>query len=148
MTTKELRQYCIIIRLLKTDSEVEDLPEGQFLQETYRSQRASEVEELPEGDILQETFPSRRWCVISIFGLWSAVFLYTCPPLFNVGVRYGLEPLGISCTIDYWHPDMNSGFALYIGILIIFAYSIPIAIMIACMLKTSKVLSKCHLVKG
>ena len=148
MVTKELRQYYIIIRLLERDSEIEELPEGHFLQETQRSQTALEVEALPEGYILREASPSRRWCVISIFGLWSAVFLYTCPPLFNVGVRYGLEPLGISCTIDYWHPEMNSGFALYIGILIIFAYSIPIAIMIACMLKTSKVLSKCNLVKG
>ena len=102
---------------------------------------------VPEDGILQVTYSSWRWCAAFVIGLWSVVFLMTCPPLFNAGVRYALEPSGISCCIDYWHPGQNSGFALYIGILTIFAYIIPIITMIVCMANASNVLRRSNLVK-
>ena len=74
-------------------------------------------------------------------GHWIMVFLLTCPPLFNLGVRYGLEPPGLSCTIDYWHPEVNTGFSVYITLLTIIAYVLPFTTMIVCMAKTSKALN-------
>ena len=42
--------------------------------------------------------------------------------------RFGLEPGGTSCTIDYWHGNLRN-YNYYVLFLVIFAYIIPITAM-------------------
>jgi hypothetical protein len=86
--------------------------------------------------------PGRAWTMMAVS--WHLVLLFTLPPLFDIFgrfflllpllvicfscLRFGLEPAGASCTIDYWHGNFRNynTFAMF---LVVFAYIIPICAM-------------------
>jgi hypothetical protein len=78
------------------------------------------------GKVVLPGFPKQSWIMLTIS--WHLVFLFSVPPLLGVFGRYGLEPSGSSCTIDYWHGDFRSykKFVLYVTV---FAYLIPVSLM-------------------
>ena len=78
------------------------------------------------GPVTLPGVPSQSWIMLTIS--WHLVFLFSVPPLLGVFGRYGLEPSGSSCTIDYWHGDFRSykKFILYV---MVFAYLIPVSVM-------------------
>ena len=47
---------------------------------------------------------------------------------FSCAGRFGLEPGGTSCTIDYWHGNFRN-YNYFVLFLVIFAYIIPITAM-------------------
>ena len=48
--------------------------------------------------------------------------------------KYGLEPGGTSCTIDYWHGDVNN-YQNYVLFLVVAAYLVPVSVMLLLFLR-------------
>ena len=71
---------------------------------------------------------TRSHSLILLICTWLIVLLFVLPPLLDIFGRYGLEPGGTSCTIDYWHGNFRNynNFVIY---LVIFAYMLPISAM-------------------
>jgi len=66
---------------------------------------------------------------------WHILLIFTLPPLMNMFGRYGLEPAGTACTIDYWHGNIRN-YNLFILFVVIFAYLIPVCTMVYLFLRT------------
>ena len=70
----------------------------------------------------------RTYSLVLIISTWLLVLVFVVPPLMDIFGRYGLEPSGTSCTIDYWHGNFRN-YHNYVIFLVIFAYMLPICIM-------------------
>ena len=55
---------------------------------------------------------------------WAICLLFTYPPLFEFLGRFGLEPAGTSCTIDYWHGNFKY-YRFYILLLVTLGFMVP-----------------------
>ena len=66
--------------------------------------------------------------MILIVCTWLLILFFVTPALTGIFGRYGLEPGGTSCTIDYWHGNIRN-YHNYVIFLVIFAYMIPISVM-------------------
>jgi len=63
------------------------------------------------------------------------MLVFTLPPLMDIFGRYGLEPAGTACTIDYWHGNFRN-YNTFIIFLVVFAYLLPISAMLFLFLRT------------
>ena len=80
--------------------------------------------QLPAGLAPQPRLLS--YSLILIVCAWLLVLIFVVPPLLDIFGRYGLEPSGTSCTIDYWHGNYRN-YHNYVIFLVIFAYLLPIS---------------------
>ena len=65
---------------------------------------------------------------MDIFGMLRMIhILDICSSKLSEG-RFGLEPGGTSCTIDYWHGNFRN-YNYYVLYLVILAYMLPISAM-------------------
>ena len=55
-------------------------------------------------------------------------FLCTAPPAMGVMGRFGMEPCGTMCTIDYWHGNFRH-YNLYMFTLTVLGFVVPIGLM-------------------
>ena len=68
----------------------------------------------------------KRLANLMVWSSWLFLVFLTLPPLFGMGVTYGLEPHGTCCTLDYVHHGRNIGFILYFTVLATLGFGIPI----------------------
>jgi len=73
---------------------------------------------------------------IMIVAMWHIVLVFSAPPLLDIFGRYGLEPSGTMCTIDFWHGNFRN-YNNYVFFLVTCAFGIPIAAMLYMFLKTA-----------
>ena len=71
---------------------------------------------------------SRSCSMILTIITWLLVLVFVIPPVMDIFGRFGLEPGGTSCTIDYWHGNFRN-YHNYVIFLVIFAYMLPISAM-------------------
>ena len=67
--------------------------------------------------------------IIISSSMWLSILMFVVPPYLDIFGRFGLEPAGTSCTIDYWHGNFRN-YHNYVIFLVIFAYLIPISLML------------------
>jgi len=77
----------------------------------------------------------RTYCLILIICTWLLLLVFVIPPFLGIFGRFGLEPSGTSCTIDYWHGNFLN-YNQYVLFLVIFAYMIPVSIMLFLFLRS------------
>merc|ERR1711971_1049052 len=73
-----------------------------------------------------------HWVIILVS--WHAVLIFTAPPLLDIFGRYGLEPSGTMCTIDFWHGNFRN-YNNFVFFLVTFGFGLPISIMLYMFLK-------------
>jgi len=78
---------------------------------------------------------SISYSLILIIITWLLVMIFVIPPLMDIFGRFGLEPGGTSCTIDYWHGNFRN-YHNYVIFLVIFAYMLPISAMLFLFLRS------------
>lgn len=78
---------------------------------------------------------TRSHSLILIACTWLLVLVFVIPPLLDIFGRYGLEPGGTSCTIDYWHGNYRN-YNNFVIFLMIFAYILPISAMLFMFLRS------------
>jgi len=66
---------------------------------------------------------------------WMFLLSFVIPPYLDIFGRFGLEPSGTACTIDYWHGNFRN-YNYYVLYLTIMAYVIPITTMLVLFLKS------------
>lgn len=66
---------------------------------------------------------------IILMATWHSILLFVGPPLLDVFGRYGPEPCGTMCTLDYWHGNFRNYHA-YVYYLITFAFGLPMGAML------------------
>jgi len=66
---------------------------------------------------------------------WLFLLAFVIPPYLDIFGRYGLEPSGTACTIDYWHGNFRN-YNYFVLYLCIFAYVIPITAMLILFLRS------------
>nr|QNM38093.1 peropsin [Spadella cephaloptera] len=76
--------------------------------------------------------------VLLIGAVWINAAFWAAAPIYGWH-RYGLEPLGISCTIDYQDNDWS--YVSYLLGLISFCYVLPISAMLFCQVKIRRILA-------
>ncbi|XP_023328583.1 visual pigment-like receptor peropsin isoform X2 [Eurytemora carolleeae] len=75
------------------------------------------------------------WFMIIIS--WHAVLLFTAPPLLDVFGRYGPEPSGTMCTLDFWHGNFRN-YNSYVYFLVACGFVAPTSAMLLMFLKSAK----------
>jgi len=74
-------------------------------------------------------FPRSKLHSLMMIGIsWVFTLLFVIPPYMDLFGRFGLEPGGTSCTIDYWHGNFRN-YNYFVLFLVIFAYILPITTM-------------------
>ena len=67
--------------------------------------------------------------IILCCSMWLFILIFVVPPYLDIFGRFGLEPAGTSCTIEYWHGNFRN-YHNYVIFLVIYAYMIPIYLML------------------
>lgn len=81
-------------------------------------------------------FPRSKLHSLMMIGIsWVFTLLFVIPPYMDLFGRFGLEPGGTSCTIDYWHGNFRN-YNYFVLFLVIFAYILPITTMLIMFLKS------------
>jgi len=68
---------------------------------------------------------------------WIFLLFFIIPPYMDIFGRFGLEPCGTACTIDYWHGNYRN-YNYFVLYLTVFAYMLPITGMLILFLKSVK----------
>jgi len=76
-----------------------------------------------------------RHSLVMVAVSWAALLCFVLPPYLDIFGRFGLEPSGTACTIDYWHGNYRN-YNYYVLYLTTMAYMLPISVMLVLFLRS------------